>query len=332
MRCWQVREYGEPRDVAGITEMREPDPAAGEIVVAPEAVGLSLADTIMCRGSYQDRPVLPYTPGFELAGTVTAVGEGVGLAVGARVVAVPDIPPGSRGGLAERVALPAANAIVLPDRMPAAQAAALPNNYVTAHLALHRRGRVEAGETVLVLGAAGGVGSAAIEVAVAAGATVIAAARGADRAELCRSLGAEHVVDTTQQDVVEAVIAITGGRGVDVVVDPVGGEAFERCRKVMAFEGRLLVIGFPAGIGTVKANHALLRGFSVVGVNRDMHRRVQPDVYRAAQDDVLRLWSAGALAPAVEEIGFEEVLDGWERLEQRAVLGKLVVRMGSARP
>lgn len=327
MLSWQVREYGEPRDVADIVEVPEPVAVAGEIVVAPRAVGLALADTIMCRGQYQARPPLPYTPGFELAGLVMSVGQGVRLSVGARVLAVPDIPPGSRGGLAERVALPLENATVIPNRMPFTVAAALPNNYVTAHLALHRRARLQAGETVLVHGAAGGVGSAAVELAVAAGAVVIAAARGESRMGLCRALGAQHVLDTSRQNFVDEVAEITEGRGADVIVDPVGGNVFETSRRAIAMEGRLLVIGFPAGIGTLKANHPLLRSFSVVGVNRDVHRRVQPEIYQAAQDDLLELWSSGQINPTVREIGFDEVLDGWELLEQRGVAGKLVVRM-----
>ncbi|MCU1679555.1 MAG: alcohol dehydrogenase [Amycolatopsis sp.] len=327
MRSWQITAFGEPRDVAGVVEVADPEPGPGEVVVAPRFAGLAFADTVMCRGLYQDRPELPYAPGFELSGVVHAAGVGVDLTPGTRVLAIPDLPPGRRGALSELVALPAGNAVVLPGSVPFDLAAALPNNYVTAHLALHRRGRLRRGETVLVHGAAGGVGSAAVELAVAAGARVVAAVSGEEKARLCRDLGAHVVVDYTKQDFVGTVLETTGGRGADVVVDPVGGRAFERSRRCIAVEGRLLVIGFPAGIGTIRANHPLLRSYSVVGVNRDVHRRLQPDVHRAAQLDVLDLCSAGALRPVVQEIGFDEVLDGWDLIEARKVLGKLVVRV-----
>lgn len=235
-----------------------------------EAVGLSFPDVLMCRGSYQAPTPIPFTPGTETAGTVRAVGPGVShLVPGDRAVVM-------GGGLAELVDVAAAMTWRIPERLSAEAAAAVPVNYGTTWYALHDRAHLRRGETLLITGAAGGTGSAAIQLGLAAGAIVIAVAGGAEKVQRCRDLGAHHVIDHLElaphgradaPDLVTEVRRLTGGAGVDVAYDPVGGEVAQQVRRCMAWDGRFLVIGFVAGIPQLPANHILLKNYSVVGVH-----------------------------------------------------------------
>jgi NADPH2:quinone reductase len=240
------------------------------------------------------------------------------------VVAIASPP---RGGLAERVCVASTDVLPLPDGMPAATAAAMLITYQTGYLALHRRALLRPGETLLVHGGAGGVGSAAIQLGCAAGARVIATATGAERAAVCRRLGADIAVDNTAADFVEVVKEVTRGRGADIVYDPVGGDVFDRSRRCVAFEGRILVIGFAGGrIPEVPANHVLVKNYAVVGVHWGLYRRVLPHVVPDIHEHLVDLHREGLIDPLIgAELSFEEAPRGITMLAERRALGKIVV-------
>lgn len=322
MRAWRVHELGEPDDVLRLGEdVPEPVPGDGEVLVDVEAAALNFADVLLCQGRYQERPPLPFTPGFEITGRVRS---GAGdLVAGQRIAAMCEFP---HGGLAERTVLPVVAALPIPDELPAVSAAAMVVTYRTAYAGLHRRAGVRAGETVLVHAGAGGVGSAAIQVAKAAGATVIATAGGLAKLEVCRRLGADSVIDYRAEDFVEAVLSLTDGRGADVIVDPVGGDVFDRSRKAVAFEGRIVVAGFAGGrIADAPTNHALVKNYSVVGLHWGLYRRRAPHVVAEVHAELMRLCRAGRITPLVSEvIPLTEVPAALHRLRSRGTVGKLV--------
>ncbi|WP_207956270.1 NADPH:quinone oxidoreductase family protein [Rubrobacter marinus] len=235
MRAWRVHELGDPKDALRLEEVEEPKPGPGEVVVEVEAAALNFFDILLCQGKYQERPEPPFTPGAEVAGTVAGAGEGVALAPGTRVLATPPLPD---GGFAEKVVAPAEGGVFpVPENMPYEKAAAMHIVYQTAYMGLHRRAGLAEGETVLVHAGAGGVGSAAIQVARAAGARVISTSGGPEKVRVCEDLGAELSLDYREDDFVDAVKEATGGRGADVIFDPVGGDVFDRSRRCVAFEG-----------------------------------------------------------------------------------------------
>jgi NADPH2:quinone reductase len=325
MRAWRQCEFGEPRDVLRLDELPETGPAEGTLVVAPEAVGVNMPDLLVCRGGYQELPPFPFVLGSELAGTVIDPGSGP-FASGQRVMALARPPAGA---LAERVPVLVQDTVAVPDAVSSEVAASIPVNYVTAYLALHTRARLAPGETVLVQGGAGGVGSAAVQLALAHGARVIATAIDEPRAEACRALGAELVLNPLHDDVVAAVLEHTVGRGVDVAIDPVGGEAFDQCRRTMAFEGRLVVVGFAGGgIATLKTNHPVLRNYAVFGVNNSLYLLRQPDVHRAVREVLLDLAAAGKVSPLFHGVwSFDDAPAALGALADGAVIGKALVRL-----
>lgn len=327
MRAWRVHEYGEPADVLRLDDVEDPTPAADEVVVRVEAAALNFPDVLLCRGQYQERPPRPFTPGIEVVGTVTRTGATAPVVPGDRVIGAPRLP---HGGLAEYAVLPAGEAWVVPTTVPTATAAALHITYQTGWVALHRRAGLRAGETLLVHAGAGGVGSAAIQLGIAAGARVIATAGGPDKVEVCRRLGAAVAIDYTREDFVERVKAETDGRGADVVFDPVGGEVFDGSRRCVAFEGRLLVIGFAGGrIPEVPAGHVLVKNYAVVGVHWGLYRSQRPALIAAAHEELLGLLAAGRIDPLVgAELPFEEVPSGLTRLAGRDTVGKVVIAAG----
>lgn len=270
-----MHELGEPVDVLRLDVVEVPDPGPGQVRVRVAAVSLNFPDVLMCRGGYQVKPPLPFTPGAEVAGVIDALGPGVDtLAVGQRVLAVPAV---GLGGFAEYTCAAAATTYPIPDTMSFVAASALHVTYQTGHLALHRRAAIRAGETLLVHAGAGGVGSAAIQLGSAAGARVFATAGGPEKVDVCRRLGAEIAIDYRDEDFVEVVKDATGGRGADVIYDPVGGEVFDRSRKCVAFEGRILVIGFTGGrFADAPTNHVLIKNYSVVGVHWALYKPARP--------------------------------------------------------
>lgn len=323
MWAWRVHEFGDPHDVLRLEDdVPEPVAAVGDILVEVEAAALNFADVLLCQGRYQERPPLPFVPGFEVAGRVAAPGAGV--PEGTRIAGMCRFP---HGGLAQRTVMSAADALPIPDGLPAISAAAMPITYLTAHAALHRRAGLRPGETLLVHAGAGGVGSAAVQLGKAAGARVIATAGGSAKLDLCRRLGADLAIDYRAGDFVAPVLEFTGGRGADVVVDSVGGEVFDRSRKAIAFEGRIVVVGFAGGTAApAPTNHALVKNYSVVGLHWGLYRKHAPQVVAETHAAVMRLYSEGLIDPVVSEIlAFRDVPAGLRQLYTRGTTGKLVV-------
>lgn len=319
VRAWQVHELGEPADVLRLEDVPEPVAGPGMLRLRVDAVALNFPDVLLCRGHYQEKPALPFTPGLEVCGTVLD-----GPRAGERVLAGPGLP---RGGMAEQVVVPEVAALPVPPEMTPAQAASLLITYHTGHVGLHRRARLQAGETLLVHAGAGGVGSAAIQLGLAAGARVIATAGGPDKVRVCRELGADVVVDYLAEDFVAVVKDATAGRGADVVYDSVGGDVFDRSRRCIAFEGRLLVVGFAAGrIPEVPANHLLLKNYSVVGLHWGLYRQHDPALLAQTQDALLALHGTGQVAPLVgAELPLEQAPEALTRLGDRGTVGKVVL-------
>ena len=311
MRAWRLHELGEPTDVLKLEDVPEPE---GDVVIDVEACALNFPDILLCRGQYQVKPPLPFTPGIEVAGTVVGTGQ--------RVLAIP-----GHGGLSERVAVPAASVFPIPDSLSFESASALPTTYQTGHVALHRRAGLQAGETLLVHAGAGGVGSAAIQLGLAAGARVFATAGGPEKVEVCRKLGAEIAIDYTSEDFVDIVKSATDGRGADVIYDPVGGDTFDRSRKCIAFEGRILVIGFTSGrIPDAPANHVLIKNYSVVGVHWGLYGRMMPSMPREIHEDLMRLYGEGKIDPLVSQVlPMEQAPEALAALGSRGTVGKIVV-------
>jgi NADPH2:quinone reductase len=320
MRAWQVRELGEPRDVLTLASVPDPEPGPGQVLVRVLGAAANFPDVLMCRGQYQVRPPLPFTPGIELCGEV--VGDGVnGVSTGDRVLGGAALPAGAFGELAlMNVALPA------PDGLDDAEAAAFFITYQTGWFGLHRRARLAPGETLLVHAAAGGVGSGAVQLGKAAGARVIGVVRGEQKAEVARALGADVVVDRLSQDFVEVVKEVTGGRGADVIYDPVGGDTYARSTKCIAFEGRILVIGFASGeIPSAALNHALIKNYSIVGLHWGLYQTKEPSAIPECHAELSKLVAEGKIRPLIgERLGLADVADGVQRLADGTTVGRLV--------
>lgn len=323
MRAWQVKELGDPREALSLDEVEEPTPGPGEVVVEVEAAALNFFDILLCRGEYQERPDLPFTPGAEVSGTISETGGETRLKKGTRVLATPPLP---RGGFAEKVSVPESAVYGVPDSMGFVDAAALHIVYQTAFFALHRRAKLAKDETVLVHAGAGGVGSAAIQLARAAGARVFATAGGEEKVEICHNLGAEIAVDYQQENFVEVVKEATDGRGADVILDPVGGDVFDGSRRCVAFEGRIIVIGFAGGrIPEAPANHLLVKNYSVLGLHWGLYGKTMPHLIRDTHKELVGLYESGEIKPLIhEEVPFDGLPDGLEQLGGRKTSGKLV--------
>jgi NADPH2:quinone reductase len=326
MRAWQLHELGDPAEVLQLEDVGSPSPGPGQVRVAVNAAGLNFFDDLVCRGLYQDRPALPFTPGAEFVGRVLERGEGVDVPVGTRVIGLAAWPAGA---LAEEALADARMTFEVPDSMPDVTAAGFLVSYGTAHAALRRRARLRAGETLLVHAGAGGVGSAAIQLGGAAGARVLATAGGPEKVEVCRKLGAERAVDYRSEDFVAVVKDETGGRGADVIFDPVGGDVFDRSLRCIAWEGRLLVVGFTSGrIPSVPANLVLLKNMSVVGIAWGAYLKHEPGLFGEIHADLLRLYAEGKVDPLVHSVlPLEEALRGLTDLTSRRTVGKVVIQV-----
>ena len=327
MKAWQVRSYGEPASVLEPAEAAVPEPGPNQVRVRVRAAALNFPDVLLCRGTYQIRPELPFTPGVELCGDVDALGEGVkALAVGDRVIGNPALPYGS---LAEFALAEVADLLPAPDSLDDAQASALHIAYQTGWFGLHRRARLQPGETLLVHAAAGGVGSAAVQLGKAAGARVIAVVGGAAKAGVARELGADIVVDRTDPgvDIVRVVKEATGGRGADVIFDPVGGDAYAASAKCVAFEGRILVVGFAGGkVPTPALNHALVKNYSIVGLHWGLYKQYAPAEITAAHEELCKLAANGAIAPLIGgRLPLAQAPEALTRLGAGDSTGRLVV-------
>ena len=295
----------------------------GEVVIDVEAIGCNFSDILITQGKYQIRPELPFAPGAEVAGTVRALGEGVDrFAVGDRVSALLEY-----GGFASTVVAPQERVFAMHETMSFEQAAALGLVYQTSYVALVHRGRLRAGETLLVHAAAGGVGLAAVQIGVALGARVIGTAGSADKLELVKRNGADAVLNYRDEDWVERVKELTGGHGADVIYDPVGGETFERSTKCIAFEGRILIIGFASGVmPSAQMNRVLVKNYALVGLHWGLYFEKNPKVLRDAQEGIARLLAAGKISPLISDtyplIRAGEALAA---LGSRKTIGKLVL-------
>lgn len=324
MKAWQVSRYGEPEDVLELTELPPPVPAEGQLLVRVLGAAANFPDALLCRGSYQVRPPVPFTPGLELCGEVTAVGPGTaGYQPGDRVIGGAALPSGA---FAEYALMDAARAFPAPEGLDDAEAAPFLVTYQTGWFGLHRKARLKAGETLLVHAAAGGVGSGAVQLGKAAGARVIGVAGGAAKAAVARELGADLVIDRYQEDVVAAVKEATKGKGADVVYDPVGGDAFVKSTKCIAFEGRIVVVGFASGeIPKAALNHALVKNYDILGLHWGLYERLSPGLVRACQAELTRLVAAGQVRPLItERLPLSGVPDAIRRLGAGATTGRLV--------
>lgn len=325
MRAIQCRELSGPEGLA-LAELPEPAPGPGEVRLAVAAAGVNFADSLMLRGRYQERPPLPFTPGLEVAGRVDALGAGVaGLESGQRALAILD-----RGGFAERAIARAEDVIPLPDGMDDVTAAGFAIAYGTAIGALDWRARLRPGETLLVHGAAGGVGLTAVEVGRAMGATVIATARGADRLEVARSHGADHVLDSESPELAARLKEITGGRGVDVAFDPVGGAVFDASLRAIAWEGRIVLVGFASGtVPQIPANILLVKNAAALGFYWGSYRRRDPARLRASFSTLFRWHAEGRLRPHVSHaLPLERAAEAIALLLDRRSTGKVVLTTG----
>jgi NADPH:quinone reductase len=325
MQGWQVHELGDPGDVLTWGEMQDPEPGPGQVLVRVHAVACNFPDILVCQGRYQEKPPLPFTPGMEIAGEVVAAGEGAAAAVGDRVLGT---PPMGKGGYAELALLDADSTLPWPEGMSAGQAAGMFVTYQTGICALEHRGRLQPGETLLVHAAAGGVGSAAVQLGKALGARVIGTAGGPEKCAVARAMGADEVVDYAAEDLVARVKELTEGRGADVVYDPVGGDVFDASRRAVAFEGRILVIGFVAGrFAEAPTNHILVKNYAVVGVHWALYRRRAPEWIPRWQGRLNGLWATGEIAPLVgTELPLRGAPEALRRLGSRGTTGKVVLR------
>lgn len=290
MQAWQVHENGEPSEVMRLQDVERPTPGDGQVLLKVRAANINFPDVLMCRGHYQVRPPLPFTPGVEICGETED---------GRRVLANPALP---HGGFAEYAVADAAALLPAPESLDDAEAAALHIGYQTGWFGLHRRARLEAGETLLVHAAAGGVGSAAVQLGKAAGATVIGVVGGADKAAVARELGCDVVIDRRSEDVVSAVKEATSGRGADVIYDPVGGEAYTQSTKVVAFEGRIVVVGFAGGtIPSPGLNHALVKNYAILGLHWGLYNTKNPKLVQHCHEQLTELAARGVVKPLVSE-------------------------------
>lgn len=317
MRAFQIETFDTP---PRLVEATTPEPVKGEIRLRIHACGLNFADLLMSQGKYQDTPTPPFTLGMEVAGVVDALGPGVtGPVPGSRVAVF-----GGRGGLAETGCFPADRVTPIPDDMPFTDAAALQIAYGTSHVALDHKARLKPGETLLVLGAAGGVGLTAVEIGKLMGARVIACARGADKLEIAARAGADHLTDARTEDIRDTVKALGGA---DVVYDPVGGDQFTAALRACNPEARILAIGFASGdVPQIPANHLLVKNVDVLGFYWGGYLKFRPSVITQSLTTLLDWYGQGLIKPHVSHVlPLDRAAEGLELLRSRASTGKVVI-------
>jgi NADPH2:quinone reductase len=324
MKAWQVSEWGEPEQMT-LAEIAIPDPKSGEVRIRNQAAALNFFDILQIQGKYQTKPPLPFTPGAEVAGVIDALGPGVDhLSVGDRVMG-----SGGLGGFAEYTITPAARTFRIPVTMDFAAAAAMQIVYLTSYLALKVRAALKAQEWLLVHAAAGGVGSAAMQLGKAFGARIIATAGSGDKVDFCLTQGADYALNYRESNWVERVKEITAGHGADVIYDPVGGDLFDLSTKCVAVEGRLIVIGFAGGrIPSIAANRILLKNMSVVGCYWGGYLEHHPAFLDQAQAELFALYEAGQIKPVVSRAySLVDVVGALKALAERKTYGKVVLKI-----
>lgn len=325
MRGLTTQIHGAPDEVLELVgDLADPCPADDEVVIEVEACALNFADALVCRGTYQRSPAPPFTPGFEVSGKVVDAGTLAGHAVGDHVTGLASLP---HGGLAERCIARSVDVFATHDRTAPAVAAASHITYQTAWFALVRRARLEAGETLVVNAAAGGAGSAAVQLGHALGSRVIAVASGEHKVSTCLKLGASIAIDRSRQDVVEEVMSATSSKGADVVFDPVGSSGFEAATHLVAWEGRIVVIGAASGrYAQLATNHPMVKNYSVIGLNWTSYPDKRPDLVSEAHQALVALRADFDLSPLVSEVvGLEGAVDALGRLTSGATTGKIVI-------
>jgi len=325
MQAWMCESL-DGVDALKWRDLPTPEPQAGEVRIAIRAASLNFPDSLTIVGKYQFKPELPFVPGSEFSGRIDALGEGVtGFQVGEPVVGI-----ASSGGFATHACMPAARVLPLPPGVDLVDASAFAFTYGTSHHALLDRGALQPGETVLVLGAAGGVGTAAVQIAKAAGARVIAAASSDAKCEFLKSLGADAAINYSQASLRDALKAATDGKGPDVIYDPVGGDLAEPALRSIAWRGRYLVIGFAAGsIPALPWNLPLLKGAAIVGVFWGEFARREPRAFAAGMAQLMQWYAQGKVRPAIDRrLPMAEVRAAYHRMASRQVQGKVVLVNG----
>jgi len=328
MQAWMVEAYGDYRQVLRFDEAPRPEPAPGTALIRVRAAGVSFSQTLRIAGKYQIRDPLPFTPGTDAAGEVVAAGEDCPFQPGQRIMGM-----APRGAYAEYAVIPAEAASPTPDGMPDDDAAAFLNAYQTAYAGVVYQGRLQRGDVLLVHGAAGGVGLAAVQVGRALGARVIATASSTEKLAACRAQGAHHAIDYTKEDFVQAVLDFTDGHGADIIYDPVGGDVFDQSRRCIAFDGRLVVVGFASGrIPEIAANRMLLRTFAVTGFTLHGYKKHRPDLLSKAQEHLFQLYGEGKIKPVISHrLPLDRLIEALQLVEGRQVIGKVVLLPDGAR-
>ena len=321
MRAVLCRSWGEVDDLR-IEEVPPPTPGPDDVLITVKATAVNYADALMTAGRYQTKPDLPFSPGLETAGLVAACGARVTkLKPGDRVMAIL-----AYGGLAEMAVAPAAETFAIPSRMSFEEAGAFPVAYISSHVAIRWQGRLEPGETLLVLGAAGGVGLTAVEIGKAMGARVIAAASTAEKLAVARERGADELVNYATEKLTDRVMALTDGKGADVCFDPVGGGLFDAALSALGWGGRILVVGFVGGVQQIPANRLLVKNRSAMGTSLRYFRWHAPDKLRMSVDELLRWYEVGKLRPCISHrLPLEKSVEAIRLLTDRRAYGKVVV-------
>lgn len=329
MRAVVVEKFG-PLDEASVRDIESPVPESRQVLIETKYAGVNFPDLLMINGAYQVKPELPFSPGMEVSGVVAGVGDDVkDFSTGDRVAAHVGY-----GAYAERVVAQAANCYPIPEGVSFEHAAALGLVYQTAHFALTERAHVSGGERVLVLGAAGGIGTATIQLVKAYGATAFAGIRRREQEEVVRSAGADHIVDVGVKAIDEnlrsQIHAITNGHGVDIVIDPVGGKLFNAGLRALAWGGRLVVVGFASGeLPTVKANHLLLKNLSVIGLHWGDYLRREPQWVRRVQNDLYSLYGKGKIRPHImRSYALDDFREALKTIKGGHVQGKILLNIG----
>jgi NADPH2:quinone reductase len=318
MQAWQVHENGEPSEVMRLDEIDRPVPGEGQVLLKVRAANINFPDALLCRGQYQVRPPLPFTPGVEICGETED---------GRRVIANPVLP---YGGFAEYAVADARALLPAPEALDDAETAALHIGYQTGWFGLHQRARIQEGETLLVHAAAGGVGSAAVQLGKAAGARVIGVVGGPEKAKVAAELGCDVVIDRRSDDVIAAVKDATGGKGADVIYDPVGGDAYTQSAKTVAFEGRIVVVGFASGtIPAPALNHALVKNYSIMGLHWGLYASKNPKLIPHCHQELTALAARGAIKPLVSErVALAGASAAVQRVADGVTTGRVVVVPG----
>ena len=324
MQAWQVNEFGHYKTVLQLGEVQQPSPKGKEVLIKIHAAGINFPDLLSIAGTYQFKAPLPFIPGVEAVGTIVAIGEDSSAKIGERVMGM-----NLMGAFGEYMLLQDGSYFTVPASMSNAEAAGFIITYQTSYFGLVHRAQLQAKETLLVHGGAGGVGVTAIQIGKALGATVVATAGSEEKLAVCRNMGADHVIHYREADFVKEVKEFTHGKGVNVIYDPVGGDVFEQSTKCIAWEGRLLVVGFASGrIPEIKANRLLLKNMSALGIFWGAYLQQNPTLIHQTQDKLYEMYLQEKIKPLIyQEISFDQLPQALELIESRKSYGKIILNL-----